>query len=371
MFKSMAFLGKGALAVTTVAVGLGAGTQVNDWAQTRTAGAYSTSQTAPAGDGPVAALDDPATADSLFHYNFIPGQRLDYGLDATIAGTGAESMVGPGNVAMRFWSDLYVQTEGVDVGGNGNLSIGFDRVEMNGSFMDGPVNLVHSVAGTEFSHGNDAISTAQGDSIAGIPQLQFFNKPTKVRVSPAGEVLSVSGAPGMEKMLAPEQILTSVQFPSGDLDAGAQWESDFAMPIPGFGTPVGSKTLNVLEGFELFRGRYCGVVRQTIISEQQEGTVNSPESALGEEMNFSLPEFKLSGENLIYFDVDNGQLVEADMNLRVTMRIGQQLKPMMDALNVYGKLLNDMDGTKSEDGESESLLDMGLNIDATLVLLTD
>ncbi len=368
--KLLAFLGKGTLATATVAAGLGAGSWVNERVQpqpTRLTTAYSTQGIAAAPAAPTV----PVTTDSLFHYQFVAGERLDYALDASIGGTGVESLVGPGNVAMRFSSDMNVTTESVDLLGNGDLSIGFDRVEMTGSFMDAPVNLVHSMTGTEFSHGKDRVSTAKGDSIAGIPQLAFFNTPTKARVSPAGEVLSVSGAPGMEQMLSPEQLMTSVQFPSGDLDTGAQWESDFNMPIPGIGTPVGARTLNVLEGFQLFRGRYCGVIRQTILADQKNGSLVSPESVFGDEMNFAMPEFKLSGENVIYFDVDNGQLVQADMNLQFTMRIGQQLKPIADALNLYGKLLNEIEGTTPGEAQGEDLLDLGLEIQATLALYTE
>ncbi len=366
--KFLAFLGKSALATTAVAAGLGTGNWVNEQVhtpQTHLSTAHMEEDT------PESPLGEPASAESLFHYQFIPGETLYYALDATVGGSGIESLTGPGSVAMEFTSDMHVHTESIDLLGNGTIEIAFDQVQMNGSFMDAPVNLTHSMAGTEFSHGNDSLSTAQGDSTAGIPQLDFFNTPTRALVSPAGEVLQVYGAPGMDQLLSPQEIVTSVEFPAGDLDAGAQWTSDFAMPVPGLGAGVASTATNVLEGFQLFRGRYCGVVRQTILSSQEDGTLASPESALGEEMNFSLPEFKLRGENLIYFDVDNGQLVQAEMNLDFTMRIGDQLKPMADMMNLYGKLLNEIEGNAPGESDGEDLLDLGINIQATLALLTE
>lgn len=368
--KLFAFLSKGALAAAAVAAGLNTGGWVHEQAHYRTIAPSSTSAHEE-GVPTKTATVDPATPDSLFHYQFVAGERLDYALDAAIGGTGIESLSGPGNVAMEFTSDLHVLTESVDLAGNGNLSIGFDRVEMHGSFMDAPVNLVHSLAGTEYTHGNEHVSTANGDSIAGIPQLEFFNQPTKARVSPSGEVLQVDGAPGMDKLLSPEEILTSIEFPAGELDTGAQWTSNFAMPVPGVGSPAGATALNVLEGFQLFRGRYCGVIRQTLQADQADGTLASPESVLGDEMNFSMPEFRLSGENLIYFDVDNGQLIQADLNLNFTMRIGGQLKPVADLLNVYGSLLNELEGNRPSESPAQDALDLGVNIQATLGLLMD
>ena len=88
-------------------------------------------------------------------------------------------------------------------------------------------------------------------------------------------------------------------------------------------------------------------------------------------MNFALPEFKLSGENVVYFDVDNGQLIQADMNLNFTMRIGGQLKPVADLLNVYGKLLKELEGNKPDDSPDQDSLDLGVNIQATLALLME
>jgi hypothetical protein len=135
------------------------------------------------------------------------------------------------------------------------------------------------------------------------------------------------------------------------------------------GTPAAAQATNVLEGFELYRGRYCGVIRQTLNAQQDGGALHAPESALSEASDFSLPEFRLSGENLIYFDVDNGELVEATLNLDLTMQIGEQLKPVADMLNLYGQLLNEIDGLgAAPDGSGEALLDLGMNIQASLSL---
>jgi hypothetical protein len=365
--KLLTLLGKAALATGAVAAGLGSGSWVNQAVHQRATPLRSTS--ANPQDSPEVA-PAAATLDSLLHYQFTPGERLMYGLSADISGSGIESLAGAGGVAMAFQSVMQVLTERVDGSGNGYLDIRFTDVQMQGSFMDAPVSLSHSLTGTEYQHGSEHISTAAGDSIAGIPQLEFFNTPTKATVTPAGVVLEVSGAPGMDQMIAPEQLVASVQFPAGELDAGAQWESEFGMPVPGVGTVVPSRTLNELVGFDLYRGRYCAKIRQTIIANQEGGTLNSPQSALGDEMNFSMPLFNLSGENTLYFDVDAGQLVDAYLDLTFSMRIGEELKAVAGVLDIYGKLLNELEGSQTQDAQpKEDLLNLGVNIRGQLSLL--
>lgn len=364
--KLLALLGKGALATGVVAAGLSSGRWVNQTVHPRATPAYATYNEQPAPDG---ALVSPATPDSLFHYTFTQGENLLYGLEADISGSGIESLAGSSGVAMAFRSVMQVHTDSVDALGNGTLDIRFNQVEMQGSFMDAPVSLMHSIAGTEYHHGSEHVSTAAGDSIAGIPQLEFFNKPTKATISPAGLVLNVAGAPGMDQMINPESLVASVQFPDGDIDPGAQWESDFGMPVPGIGSPVASKAVNVLEGMALYRGRYCARIRQTLVSKQENGAIDSPESALGDATGFSLPQFDLRGENVIYFDVDNGQLVEADLDLTFSMRIGEELKAVTGMLSIYGDLLNELEGNKPGEKSKEDLLSLGLNINGRISLL--
>lgn len=363
--KVTALLGKTALTAGVVAAGLGSGSWVNDAVHDQRP-AFRTSTAA----YPQEAETPAATVDSLLHYHFTPGERLHYGLRADISGAGIESLAGSSGVAMSFQSAMEMRTDSVDTSGNGHLDIRFTRVEMQGSFMDAPVSLSHSISGTEYHHGNEHVSTAAGDSTKGIPQLEFFDTPTKAVVSPAGVVLQVSGAPGMDQMISPEQLVASVQFPSGDLDPGTTWESDFGMPVPGMGTLVPSKTVNELVGFDLYRGRYCAKIRQTIVANQEGGTINSPKSALGDEMNFSVPQFNLSGENIIYFDVDKGQMVEADMDLTFSMRIGEELKAVAGMLSIYGNLLNEIEGSKpGESQPKEDLLNLGVNIRGQMLLM--
>jgi hypothetical protein len=360
----MAFLGKGILTAGVAAAGLSAG----NWAHNTLHRA--TTYTPPGNAATETAPMLPATPESLLHYQFVPGQRTYYRLQADISGAGIESLAGSGGVAMGFGADMNVLTEQVDDEGNGYLDIRFDHVQMQGSFMDEPVNLTHSVSGTEYHYGNENVSTAAGDNVAGIPQLEFFNTPTKAVVSPSGKVLQVSGAPGMDQMLSPETLLASVQFPAGDLDAGAQWTSDFGMPVPGVGGLVSSQAVNTLEGYDLFRGRYCAIIRQTLNAQQNDGQITSPQSALGEEMNFSMPSFDLDGENRIYFDVENGTLIQADLNLNFSMTIGEELKAVAQTLDLYGKLLNEIEGGRSADGQpQEDLLNLGLNITGSLSIV--
>lgn len=363
--KLTAFLGKSLLTAGVAAAGLSTGNWAHDTAHYAAVPAPQAPYTAPVeADGMV-----PATPESLLHYQFIAGDRSYYRLQADISGAGIESLAGSGGVAMAFGADMQVLTESVDEEGNGYLDIRFDHVQMQGSFMDEPVSLSHSVAGTEYHYGNENISSAAGDKVAGIPQLEFFNTPTKATVSPSGQVLQVSGAPGMDQMISPETLLASVQFPAGDLDPGAQWTSDFGMPVPGIGSPVSSQAVNTLEGFDLFRGRYCAIIRQTLTAQQKDGQINSPQSALGDEMNFSMPTFSLGGENRIYFDVENGELVQADLNLQFSMKIGEELKAVAETLDLYGKLLNELEGNKPGEQAQEDLLNLGLNIKGSLSIV--
>lgn len=367
--KFTAFLGKGLLTAGVAAAGLSTG----NWArETVEHSPLRTQRNSFAPQAQAQAEPDgivPATKESLLHYQFTTGDRSYYRLEADISGAGIESLAGSSAVAMAFGADMQVYTESVDEEGNGNLDIRFDHVAMQGSFMDEPVSLSHSLAGTEYHYGNENISSAAGDKVAGIPQLEFFNTPTKATVSPAGVVLRVSGAPGMDQMISPESLVASVQFPEGDLDAGSQWTSDFGMPVPGVGGLVSSQAVNKLEGFKLYRGRYCALVSQRLNAKQQDGKINSPKSALGDEMNFSMPEFNLTGENMIYFDVEKGELVQADLNLQFSMKIGEELKAVAETLNIYGKLLNELEGNKPGEQPKEDLLNLGLNIRGSLSLV--
>lgn len=367
--KVTAFLGKGLLTAGVAAAGLSTGNWARETVQQSPLRAAQYSATLPVEQPQVDGFV-PATTESLLHYQFVPGERTYYRLQADISGAGIESLAGSGGVAMGFGGDMQVMTESVDTSGNGHVDIRFDNVVMQGSFMDQPINLSHSMAGTEYHYGNENISTAGGDSIKGIPQLEFFNTPTKAVVSPSGEVLQVSGAPGMDQMLSPETIVASVQFPAGDVNPGAQWTSDFGMPVPGMGDLVSSRAVNTLEGFDLYRGRYCAIISQTLTSQQKYGQINSPASALGDEMSFSMPSFDLTGQNRIYFDVENGKLVQADLNLNFSMAIGEELKAVAQTLDIYGKLLNELEGGKTAEKQpQEDLLNLGLKIAGSLSIV--
>jgi len=257
----------------------------------------------------------------------------------------------------------------VDTEGNGSLEIRFDSVQMRGDFMGEMVELSHTLSGTEYHHGNEHVSTAAGDSIAGIPQLEFLKTPVKALVSPGGDVLRVTGAPGFDQMLAPEALLASVKFPSGEMDAGTQWTSKFGMPLPGFGSPVASEAVNTLEGFSLFRGRYCAVIRQTLNANQQNGQIQLPESALGAGMGLSVPAIELAGENRIYFDVEAGKMVQADLNIKFSLRVGEEMKALTQMLGTYGQLLNEIEGQPAGAQQPTDLLNLGVDIVGSMSLV--
>jgi len=89
-------------------------------------------------------------------------------------------------------------------------------------------------------------------------------------------------------------------------------------------------------------------------------------------MGFSMPTFEVSGTNMIYFDVDGGKLVKTEMNLFFKLEIGDQLEGIKSALGAYSSILGELENPnrRSARGEkAEPLLDMGVRIVATLVLV--
>ncbi len=119
-------------------------------------------------------------------------------------------------------------------------------------------------------------------------------------------------------------------------------------------------------------GRNCGVIKQEMLSVQADGQLNSPSSVLGEEMGFTMPTFEVSGVNMIYFDVDGGKLVRTEMNLFFKLEIGEELEGLKGALGAYSSILGELENPNrrpKRGEEPEPLLDMGVEIAATLALV--
>ena len=167
-----------------------------------------------------------------------------------------------------------------------------------------------------------------------------------------------------------------MSFPDSELRDGTKWESSIHLPIPGFVEAAPARLRNRLVGYQYIGGRYCGVIEQEFVSEQKDGTLDSPESDLGEGMQFAMPLFLLEGMNRIYFDVENGQLVGSDMDLRLIMSISQMLGGMGGmAEGMAGGLqglVDQLSGVPGEPGaleQQDSLLDLDLRITGKMVLL--
>jgi hypothetical protein len=308
-----------------------------------------------------------------FSYRFREGETLRYALRSHAGGTGAQKRTGPLGVDVDIQGLLALETKSVDSAGNGTLELGFREVDMTGEFMGGPVEMRKDASGISFGmDGRSQVDTAAGQSIAGIPQLEFFQQAIRMVVAPNGEVISVSGA-GLDQMISPTPLIGALSFPAPELDTGTQWESQFSLPVPGMGTAPVATAINTLDGYDTVNGRHCAVIRQELRSTQENGSLFSPESALGKSMGFAMPEFSLQGNNTLFFDVENGCLVHSDINLEFHMKLAPELKGFVDLLGMYGELLRELeDGSRQPRGQRQQKADetdLGLRINATLSLV--
>ena len=315
-------------------------------------------------------------ADGPFAYRFTPGEVLIYALEARAGGSGFEQGA-PGSIGLFMAYKMYVTTEEVDRKGVATLRLDFDDVIMRGNFMGEEVDLMMRGDDATFTRsGQRQVNTFQGDSIEGIPQLEFFKEPIRMRVAPNGVVLEVSGPKGFEKILSPAQSLVPVNFDKPALEINDSWTNEFKMPIPGLGIPATAIATSTLLGYETVDGRNCGVILQHLDSTQMDGTLDSPSSAMGEAMGFTMPRFLLSGDNKIYFDTDTGHLVRSDISVHFAIEIGEELKTLTDSIGTYTKLLDEIDNLgvrgsprTTAPEEDSSLLDFGVDIIATLQLI--
>ena len=311
-----------------------------------------------------------------FSYTFTPGERLAYRLETRVDGSGLDALSSV-PISLDMTSDLSLATESVDAAGNALMRLTFDSVSMDGDFMESPYQLMQDGNNTFLADGGRTqIDTAQGiGSIQGIPQLEFFKEPVVMKVAPNGQVLELSGGQDLGSMLTAMPAVSALEFPDGELEQGYQWESRIKLPVPGFGTAADARIVNTLMGYQYLDDQLCAVIHQEFISHQDDGTLDSPESVLGEAMQFSLATFNLQGENVVYFDVNVGRLVFCEMDLRLDMVIGDVLGsgagPLMELLGGLGGGaggLGDLLGGSQQ--EAGNLLEFGANIKGKLTLVT-
>ncbi|MGI6459367.1 MAG: hypothetical protein ACOX5J_04605 [Candidatus Hydrogenedentales bacterium] len=272
-------------------------------------------------------------ADGPFAFKFTRDETLRYRVATEIRGKGIEGLTDSG-VLMNFESGMSLHTRDVDPAGNALLRMTFDQTSLQGSFLDEQFSMEVTPDDARVdTRGQTPVDTRRDvGSTQGIPQLEFLQDPVDLVVAPNGQVLKLSNTQNMAAMLTAVPRFATLEFPGGALAPGQQWESRIALPVPGFGTAAETRLLNTFVGYEHMKGRLCGVIEQQFLSEQTGGALHAPESALGQALNLSMPVFQLSGENRVFFDTANGQLVLADLDLGLRMDFSNVLGNLSRAL---------------------------------------
>lgn len=282
-----------------------------------------------------------------FTFKFTPGETLKYRLSASMAGQGMED-IGGSPIAMNLDSAIELNTTSVDEKGYGKLRMRFGDTVAQGDFMGSPFLMSRGAQGTrlEMNGATYIDSAANVGSAAGIPQLEFFDKPVDLEVAPNGVVTAISGESGMGAILGAAPMFTDIEFPEGELTEGATWTSHVTMPVPGVGTAIPTTIVNTFTGYKHIGNRLCAIIDQRITSEQVQGTLSAPASVLGAAIGFSMPKFTLGGANKVYFDVENGQMVHSDIDLDLGINIGQTVSPrgnqVAGLLQGLGDILGDL-----------------------------
>ncbi|MCL4693407.1 MAG: hypothetical protein KJ060_12970 [Candidatus Hydrogenedentes bacterium] len=310
------------------------------------------------------------SSDGPFQFRFTPEEVTYYRLDTTIAGQGADGGLAS-DVYLDFDGDFSLYTKDVDDRGVADLRLLFESASLNGEFLGSPFEMGYSPERTYIYDGGQTLDTDAGANVGDIPQLQFFQHPLTMRVAPNGQVLDIGGQTGMAGMLKALPALARVEFPDEGVPESGQWESRIQMPVPGFGQAVDTRIVNKLIGYEYVGDRYCAVIHQNVGAAQQDGTLDSPESAMGSAMQFTMPLFDLNGTNTVYFDVNRGQVVHAVLDLALIMNIGSVLG---DAAGIVGQLGQGILGGNAEGVEDllgpapnqPNLLDLSVKIDGAI-----
>lgn len=314
-----------------------------------------------------------------FTFRFTPGEELTYTFVANIQGEGLE-LVSPEPIDMDFDSGFTLTTRSVDAQGNGHLVLNFKDTAFTGDFMGSKFVMRKGEDGTELTMDGRPVADAVG--LAAFPQLNYFDEPIEMQIAPNGVVRDVSGAQ-VEGLMAQLPLLTDLEFPEGDLEPGYQWESMVDMPVPGFGAPVRAQIVNTFTGYKKVGNRLCAVIDQQIKSEESGGNVlEAPKGFMGGLAGFSMPEFGLNGDNTVYFDVDNGQMIHSEMDMHMNMDLGKALGPQLSQTieNLganMGELLGDLPEFEDlypknggeKPGEKKKMLELDLGIKSRVSLV--
>ncbi len=301
--------------------------------------------------GQQAATEPTEFPEGPFHFQFTPEEVKHYRLDTTISGKGADTGE-ISDVYLDFDSDFSLYTKDVDDRGVADLRLVFDDAQLNGNFLGSPFEMGYTPERTFMYDGKQTLDTDQGAKLNEVPQIKFFDQPITMRVAPNGQVLDVGGQTGMAGMLKAIPALSRVEFPEEGIPDSGKWESRIQMPVPGFGQAVDTRIVNTLVGYEYVGDRYCAVIQQDFGANQSDGTLDSPEGAMGPATQFSLPLFDLTGTNTVYFDVANGELVHTVIDLDLLMNIGSVLG---DATKMLGQLGQGLLGGGSTEGLDDLL----------------
>lgn len=309
--------------------------------------------TAPPGATPPSRLPAPADparepyrpVHGALGFRFTQGERLQYRLSAGIEGSGFEQITGESPIDMRLDAGLTLSTESVAQDGTGSLRLDFEDVAMDGTFMGSPFQLSKRPGGASMRMDDRVLlDTESGQSIHGIPQLEFFDRPIRMKVGPDGTVLESSAGVALDTAMVALPLLPGVEFPNAGTAPGHQWESNVALPLPGLNKPLATRILNTFEGFTTVDNRRYGVIRQELRSDAQSGAFSLPESALGEALSLPLGQLTLTGSNLVYFEAETGRLASSEMDLDLGLELGGPLQGFADLLGAYGSLLGELEG---------------------------
>jgi len=295
---------------------------------------------------------------------FDEGSLLAYRIDAEIQGGGTESGQFS-EVYMQFGSDVSLYTQKVEDDGTATLQFAFENTGLSGTFFENPF---------EMQFGQPDSQTAQPAPES--PQTAFLTTPIVMRVSPNGEVLSISSPSSLQEMLGTIVTVPQLTFPEGELVQGRQWETNLKLPVPGIGDAIDTKVLNTLVGTERMAGYDCGVVRQQIGATQRNTQATAPDEPNTKPMLFSVPLFDLQGENIIYFEIATGRLIHAKLDMQFALRIKEQLG---DAGRFLQQIIPSLSGEQGAGGigdllpsqEKPDLMDLSLDIDGAFSLVNE
>lgn len=334
----------------------------------------------PPGPAPLTPQAEPAylrtagAARGPYQFRFSEGQIRHYGIDAAIEGRGWD-LGQEGEIYLRFGSAFSLLTKSIDEAGIADLRLVFDSADVNGSFLDTPFEMSLDVSGVRIVDGDRASSDGSRQPPPAGSALDFLRTPVEMKVAPSGLVLDVRGPTGLRDLLAFLPTVARVEFPEEEMYEGKQWETRFALPVPALGTPVETRVINTFKGYQRLQNRYCAVVEQILDGVQTGGTATTTDPAGADKTTFSVPLFKLTGQNTIYFDVNDPCLVHAKLDLNLAVNFGQALGDAAAFVQALGKSLLSPNGQRlddlmNEDG-AEDLLDISVSIEGAVSLLDE